>query len=75
MTQFDFKKTWQSLSKDVKLAIANDAGTTYQYIRLGLVYRNKKPRPNFIKRLCKSMNKNGVPVTETEMMGWFYELA
>ncbi|GKW21871.1 hypothetical protein PEC302107_36000 [Pectobacterium araliae] len=75
MEPFDLKELWLSLSNSTREKIATEAGTTNDYVRMHLVYRKKMPRKDMLKRLVKSMNSNGVSVTESSLLLWFFDAA
>lgn len=71
MEQFDLKQTWLSLSKSMRHKIASEAGTTAHYMVTHVIRKTREPSINFIKRLSKSMNSNGVGVDKKELTMWF----
>jgi hypothetical protein len=73
MRQFDFKNFWQSLSTAERKQLADDAGTTVNYIKVHLVYGRRTPTKRLMDGLFQACRKHDAHLTREQVIGFFYE--
>lgn len=75
MSQFDFKKFWQGLSSDERKRLADDAGTTVNYIKVHLVYSRRMPNRDLMNSLYQACLAHEPELAKESFIGFFYENA
>ncbi len=68
---FNFREYVNSLNPDALETFANSSGTTVNYIKNHLIYKNKIPRPEMIDSLVLAANG---AFTKYQFVSWLYDL-
>lgn len=75
MSQFDFKKFWQALSTDERKRLAEDAGTTTNYIKVHLIYSRRMPNKDLMNSLYEACRVHDPELSKESFIGFFYASA
>lgn len=72
MNEFNFKKFWLSLSFEERKTLANEAGTTANYIMMHVQRREKIPERVLMCRLFEACERRNPGLEKAQFLAFFY---